>query len=57
MFDPARFQIEALAAAIRGTLATAATDGTHFAIRPAAIDHDGSRPHEDQMRQVCRGLP
>ena len=34
-----------------------ATDGTVFAIGSAAIDRDGSRPHEDQMRQVDRGSP
>jgi hypothetical protein len=31
--------------------------GTLFALRAAAIDHDGMRQHEDQMRQVVSGLP
>jgi hypothetical protein len=34
-----------------------ASMGTHFALRAAAIDHDGMRQHEDQMRQVVSGVP
>ena len=31
--------------------------GMEFARFPIRIDRDGSRPHQDQMRQADRGLP
>jgi hypothetical protein len=56
-FASVGFLIESPIAAISECFHNRIARGTLFANHPIAIDHDGSRPHEDQMRQVVRGLP